>query len=116
MAVTNKEAHASVKHLRVAPNKARSVLNLIRGLDVEEADRVLAFSRRSVAFDIQKVLRSAVANAGIVLNAEATELKVSRCWADEGPMMKRFRPRAQGRAFKIRKRSSHITVCVEAKQ
>lgn len=114
MAVANKEARASIKYLRVTPNKARFVLNQIRGLPVGEAERVLAFSTRGVSDDIIKLLRSAVANAGDVLNADATELKISRCWADEGPTLKRFRPRAQGRAYRIRKRTCHITVCVEA--
>jgi len=114
MAVANKEARATVKIIRVTPNKARFVLNQIRGLPVPEAERVLAFSNRDVARDILKVLRSAAANAGTVLNAEPDELRVSRCWADEGPTLKRFRPRAQGRAYRIRKRTSSITVCVEA--
>lgn len=114
MAVANKEARASIKYLRVTPNKARFVLNQIRGLPVPEAERILAFSTRGVSEDIGKLLRSAVANASEVLNAEAQELRVSRCWADEGPTLKRFRPRAQGRAYRIRKRTCHITVCVEA--
>lgn len=114
MAVANKEARASIRIIRVTPNKARFVLNQIRGLPVPEAERVLAFSNRDVARDILKIVRSASANAGLVLNAEADELKVSRCWADEGPTLKRFRPRAQGRAYRIRKRTCSITVCVEA--
>ena len=114
MAVANREARASVKIIRVTPNKARFVLNQIRGLPVREAERVLAFSNRDVASDILKVVRSAAANAGTVLNAEPDELKISRCWADEGPTLKRFMPRAQGRAYRIRKRTCSITVCVEA--
>jgi large subunit ribosomal protein L22 len=107
-----KEARASVKYARVTPNKARFVLNQVRGLHVEEARRVLAFSQKAVSRDIAKVLDAAVANAQTVLNAEAEELYVSRCWADEGITMKRFMPRAQGRAYRIRKRTSHITLCV----
>jgi len=114
MAVANKEAKASVKIIRVTPNKARFVLNQIRGLKLEEAERVLAFSNRDVAGDILKVVRSASANAALVLNAEPAELRISRCWADEGPTLKRFMPRAQGRAYRIRKRTCSITVCVEA--
>lgn len=114
MAVTDREARASVKIIRVTPNKARFVLNQIRGLPVPEAERVLAFSNRDVASDILKVVRSASANAGTVLNAEPSELRISRCWADEGPTLKRFMPRAQGRAYRIRKRTCSITVCVEA--
>lgn len=114
MAVKNKEAKASIRSIRVTPNKARFVLNQIRGMKLTEAERVLAFSNRDVARDILKLVRSASANASTVLNAEPDELKISRCWADEGPTLKRFRPRAQGRAFRIRKRTCSITVCVEA--
>jgi len=115
MAVTNKEATASVKYTRVTPNKARFVLDQIRGLHVEEARRILQFSIKSVSGDIAKVLNAAIANANTVLNAEADTLWVSRCWADEGPTMKRFMPRAQGRAYQILKRTSHITICVESR-
>ena len=108
-----REARASVKYARITPNKARFLLNQIRGLHVEEARRVLQFSRKSAAHDIGKVLDSAVANAQFVFNAEPTMLFVSRAWADEGVTMKRYMPRAQGRAYRIRKRTVHITVCVE---
>lgn len=115
MATITKEARASVKYARVAPNKARFVLNQIRGLHVEEARRILQFSNKAVSHDIAKVLNAAIANAQTVLNKEAQELFVSRCWADEGFTLKRFMPRAQGRAYRIRKRTSHITVCVGSK-
>ena len=108
-----KEARASVKYARITPNKARFLLNQIRGLHVDEARRVLLFSRKSAAHDIGKVLDSAVANAQFVFNAEPSTLFVSRAWADEGVTMKRYMPRAQGRAYRIRKRTVHITVCVE---
>jgi len=116
MAAIGKEAKASVKYARITPNKARFVLDQIRGLHVEEARRVLTFSRKSASDDIAKVLNAAVANAQTVLNAEAEELWVSRCWADEGPTLKRWMPRAQGRAYRIRKRTVHITLCVEARE
>ena len=116
MAVTNKEARASVKHTRITPNKARFVLDQIRGLPVDEAKRVLMFCRKSAAYEIGKLLDSACANAVTVLNAEEDTLWVSRCWADEGVTLKRFMPRAQGRAYQIRKRTSHITVCVESRE
>jgi large subunit ribosomal protein L22 len=116
MATTNKEAKASVRYTRIAPNKARIVLDQIRGLHVEEARRVLQFSNKSVSNDIAKVLDAAVANADTVLNARAEALFVSRCWADEGPTLRRWRPRAQGRAYRIRKRTCHITLCVESRE
>ena len=113
---TTREARASVKHARIAPNKARFLLNQIRGLHVEEARRVLAFSRKSASHEIGKVLDSAVANASFVFNAEPNELFVSRAWADEGVTLKRFMPRAQGRAYRINKRTVHITICVEPRE
>lgn len=116
MAVTKKEARASVKHTRVAPNKVRIVLEQIRGLHVEEARRVLELSTKAVSHEIGKVLEAAIANADTVLNARPDTLFVSRCWADEGITLKRWMPRAQGRAYKIRKRTSHITLCVESRE
>jgi len=111
-----REARASIKHARITPNKARFLLDQIRGLHVEEARRVLAFSRKSASHEIGKVLDSAVANAQFVLNADASTLFVSRAWADEGVTLKRFMPRAQGRAYQIRKRTVHITICVEPRE
>ncbi|HEX9774055.1 MAG TPA: 50S ribosomal protein L22 [Actinomycetota bacterium] len=111
-----KEARASGKYMRVAPNKVRIVLDQIRGLHVEEARRVLRFSTKSVSDDIAKILDAAVANADTVLNARPETLFVSRCWADEGPTARRWMPRAQGRAYRIRKRSSHVTLCVESRE
>jgi len=113
---TTKEARASVKYTRMAPNKIRFVLNQIRGVRVEEARRILLFSKKTAAHDIAKVLDAAVANAETVLNAQPDTLFVSRAWADEGPTLRRFMPRAQGRAYRIRKRTSHITICVESRE
>ena len=113
---TTKEARASVKHARITPNKARFLLNQIRGLHVEEARRVLTFSRKAASHDIGKVLDAAVANAQFVFNAEPSTLFVSRAWADEGVVLKRHMPRAQGRAYRIRKRTVHITICVEPRE
>jgi len=111
-----REARASVKHARIAPNKVRFLLNQIRGLHVEEARRVLQFSRKAASQDVGKVLDAAIANAHFVLNAEPNELFVSRAWADEGVPLKRFMPRAQGRAYRINKRTVHITICVEPRE
>jgi large subunit ribosomal protein L22 len=103
---------ASVHHVRVSAYKAREVLNLIRGKHVNEADAILSLTERGVAPIIRKVLNSAVANAQNNDDQDPETLYVSACYADEGPTMKRWRPRARGRATRIRKRTCHITVIV----
>lgn len=103
---------ATARYLRGSASKARAVLDLIRGLDVRRADEVLQFTERAAAQDVRKVLASAVANAVHNDAQDADELFVLACFADEGPTLKRFRPRARGRASRIRKRTSHITVIV----
>lgn len=103
---------AQVRHLRVSAYKAREVLDLIRGLHVDDADGVLEFTDRAVAAEIRKVLAAAVANAEHNDEIDPNELHVSACYADEGPTLKRWRPRARGRATRIRKRSCHITIIV----
>lgn len=103
---------ASVRYLRVSAYKAREVLDLIRDLHVDDADGVLEFTDRAVAADIRKVLASAVANAEKNDEIDPNELYVSACYADEGPTLKRWRPRARGRATRIRKRTCHITIIV----
>jgi len=103
---------AQVRHLRVSAYKAREVLDLIRGLHVDDADGVLEFTERAVADEIRKVLSAAVANAEHNDEIDPNELYVSACYADEGPTMKRWRPRARGRATRIRKRTCHITIIV----
>jgi large subunit ribosomal protein L22 len=100
------------KYLRGSASKAREVLDLIRGLDVTRADEVLRFTERAAAADVRKVLASAVANAIHNDSQDADELFVLACYADEGPTLKRFRPRARGRASRINKRTCHITVIV----
>ena len=110
---------AQVRYLRVSAYKAREVLDLIRGLHVDDADGVLEFTDRAVATEIRKVLASAVANAEHNDSIDPNELYVSACFADEGPTLKRWRPRARGRATRIRKRTCHITLIVsrmDAKQ
>jgi large subunit ribosomal protein L22 len=103
---------AQIRHLRVSAYKAREVLDLIRGLHVDDADGVLEFTDRAVAAEIRKVLASAVANAEHNDEIDPNELYVSACYADEGPTLKRWRPRARGRATRIRKRTCHITLIV----
>ncbi len=103
---------ATARYVRSSASKARAVLDLIRGLDVRSADEVLQFTDRHIARDVRKVLASAVANAVNNDDQDADELYVVACFADEGPTLKRFRPRARGRATRINKRSCHITVIV----
>ena len=110
------EARAQARYIRVTPRKARRVVDLIRGLPAAEARAVLAFAPQSAAQGVGKVLASAIANAEQgSRSVDAEDLVVSRAWVDEGPTMKRFRPRAQGRAYRINKRTSHITVIVSEK-
>ena len=103
---------AQVRYVRMSASKARQVLDLIRGKSVGAADDVLALSERDAALVIQKCLRSAVANAEHNDGLDPEELFVATCFADEGPTLRRFRPRARGRATRIRKRTCHITVIV----
>ncbi len=103
---------AVLRHARIAPNKVREVLNLVRDRPVQEAEDILRFSERDAAFVVNKVLHSAVANAENNDDQDPEELFVSACFADEGTTIKRWRPRARGRATRIRKRTSHITVIV----
>jgi large subunit ribosomal protein L22 len=114
------EAKASARHVRVTPQKARRVVDLIRGKQAVEAVAVLQFAPQSASDPIKKVLESAIANARVKADqaAEAFDernLVITAAYVDEGPTMKRFRPRAQGRAARINKRTSHITVVVTPK-
>jgi len=106
------EARAQARFVRVTPMKARRVVDLIRGLPVAEAQAVLRFAPQGASEPVGKVLDSAVANAAHNAHLDPSTLVVSEAYVDEGPTMKRFRPRAQGRAYRIRKRTSHITVVV----
>jgi large subunit ribosomal protein L22 len=105
-------AQATAKYIRTSAQKAGLVLDLIRGKDVNHALSALQFSKKSVARDIAKVLRSAVANAQQqeTFGGDVERLFVSRCHADNGPSMKRVRPAPMGRAFRIVKRTTHLTV------
>jgi len=113
--VTVPEVKAQARFVRVTPFKARRVIDLIRGLHVEEAQRVLRFTPRGAALPVKKVLDSAIANAEHNYQLDAGELFVAKAFVDEGPTLKRFRPRALGRAYTIRKRTSHITVIVNSR-
>ena len=101
---------ASVRGSRMSASKARVVLNLIRGKDVITADQILQFTERDSALVIRKVLASAVANAVNNDQLDAETLYVKACFADEGPTLRRFKPRARGRATRINKRTCHITI------
>jgi large subunit ribosomal protein L22 len=103
---------ATAKYIRGSATKARQVLDLIRGVDVQRADDVLRFTEREMGATIRKVLASAVANAEHNDSQGRDELYVAACFADEGPTLRRFRPRARGRATRIRKRTCHITIIV----
>jgi large subunit ribosomal protein L22 len=106
------EARAQARYVRVTPMKARRVIDLIRGMNAADAQAVLRFAPQAASEPIGKVLDSAIANATNNHAMDARGLVVSAAFVDEGPTMKRIRPRAQGRAYRIRKRSSHITVIV----
>ncbi len=97
----------------VAPQKARLVIDLIRGKKVDEALTVLSLSKKAVSRDITKMLKSAVANAENTKNLDVDKLYVKRAFVDHGPILKRMRPRAMGRGTQIKKRSSHITIVLD---
>ena len=105
-------ARSTARYVRITPQKARRMVDLIRGLPAAEAKTVLRFAPQAASEPVGKVLDSAIANAENNHGLDADILVVSSAYVDEGPTLKRFRPRAQGRAFRIRKRTSHITVVV----
>ena len=111
---TQREVRAEAKYVRVSPRKARLVVDHIRGRSVPEARTILAFSSRAVATEVEKVLRSAVANAEThpELHWNGDDLVISAAYVDEGPTIKRWRARARGRLAKIKKRTCHITIKV----
>jgi large subunit ribosomal protein L22 len=107
-------ARAVARYVRVSPMKARRVVNLVRGLPAKEALTVLQFAPQAASEPVYKVLASAIANAENNERLDPDSLLVAEAYVDEGPTLKRFRPRAQGRAYRIRKRTCHITVTVES--
>ena len=109
-----KTAFAKATYVRVTPMKARRVVELIRDLPAQQALTVLKFAPPAASEPVAKVLASAIANAEHNFSLDPETLVVSRAFVDEGPTLKRFRPRAQGRAYRIRKRTSHITIEVES--
>jgi large subunit ribosomal protein L22 len=109
---TSAGAKSTARYARVTPQKARRMVDLIRGLPADEAQTVLRFAPQAASETVGKVLDSAIANAENNEGLDRDDLVVSAAYVDEGPTLKRFRPRAQGRAYRIRKRTSHITVVV----
>jgi len=112
------ESIARVRHIRVTPQKARRVVDLVRGKNAQEALAILKFAPQAASEPVYKLVASAIANARVKADKEnlrlnEDELVVARAFVDEGATLKRFRPRAQGRAFRINKRTSHITVVLQ---
>ncbi|GAA1328601.1 LSU ribosomal protein L22P [Leucobacter komagatae] len=112
------ESIARVRHIRITPQKARRVVDLVRGKNAQEALAILKFAPQAAAEPVFKLVASAIANARVKADAEnlrlnEDELVIARAFVDEGATLKRFRPRAQGRAFRINKRTSHITVVLQ---
>ena len=110
------EARAVARYVRVSPRKARLVVDLIRGKKIDDARAILKFSPRAASEVVEKVLNSAVANAERNLHVKSDDLIVGTTFVDEGPTLKRIQPRAMGRAFRINKRTSHITVVVNQRE
>ena len=106
-------ALATARYVRMTPMKCRRVIDLVRGMPVDEALDVLRFDVHAASDPVYKVLASAIANAENNKSLDRRDLFVAQAYVDEGPTLKRFRPRAQGRAYRIRKRTSHITVVVQ---
>ncbi len=112
------ESIARVRQIRVTPQKARRIVNLVRGKNVEEALAILKFAPQAASEPVYKLVASAIANARVKADKEnlrlnEDELIIAKAYVDEGATLKRFRPRAQGRAFRINKRTSHITVVLQ---
>ncbi len=113
------ESIARVRHIRITPQKARRVVDLVRGKNVQEALAILKFAPQAASEPIYKLVASAIANARVKADNEnlrlnEDELVIAKAYVDEGATLKRFRPRAQGRAFRINKRTSHITVVLQS--
>src|SRR5436189_4140251 len=108
------QSRATMKYVRTSPRKMRRVVDLIRGRHVEEARRILRFSALGASHDLEKLLNSAVANAEQNPGVVSQNLVVQKAWVDEGPTLRRFRPRAYGRAARVRKRTAHVTLVVKS--
>ena len=109
------EARAVAKYIRISPQKARLVVDMVRGKRISEAQKILTFTRKKAAGIVGKALKSAIANAAQDPNIDDNILYVKEIFVDQGPSLKRWRARAQGRAASIKKRMSHITVILDEK-
>ncbi len=114
--MAQQEAKATAKYVRIAPRKVRIVMNLIRGKNINEAFAILKFTPKRGSGLIEKVLKSAVANAENNFDMDTDKLYVSTCYVDGGPTLKRIHPRSRGQAFSILKHTSHITVIVKERE
>jgi large subunit ribosomal protein L22 len=112
--LTSDAALAQARYVRMSPQKVRRVIDLVRGMPADEAVAMLKFAPQAASEPVAKVVASAIANAENNKNLDRRSLVISEAYVDEGPTLKRFRPRAQGRAYRIRKRTSHITVVVQS--
>lgn len=110
------EAKAVAKYIRISPRKVRQVVDLIRGKDVSEALAILNFTPQRASVPVAKVVKSAAANAGHNYDMSDDDLYVAACYVDQGPTLKRWKPRGLGRADRIERRTSHITVIVKEKK
>jgi len=110
------EAKAQARYVRIAPRKVRIVLNMIRGKKLDEALNILRFTPKAASKILEKVVKSAAANAQNNYDMNPDALYIYKCYVDQGPTLKRYRARAQGRAAEIRKRTSHITVILKEKE
>lgn len=109
----DKRPHATVKYVRISTRKAQAVVDLIRGKSVREAEAILQYTPKAATEPVAKLLKSAVANAENNLDMNRDDLFVAEVYANQGPTLMRFRPRAHGRASRIRKRTSHITIVLD---
>ncbi|MBR3382901.1 MAG: 50S ribosomal protein L22 [Clostridia bacterium] len=111
-----KRPHATAKYIRISSRKVKVVIDLIRGKSVDDAEAILLYTPKAAAEPVLKLLRSAIANAENNLELSRDNLYVAEIYANQGPTLKRYRPRARGSAFHIRKRTSHITVILDEKE
>lgn len=112
----DRRPHAQAKYVRISSRKVKIVIDLIRGKSLSEAEAILMYTPKAAAEPVLKVLRSAAANAENNLGLNLDELYVAEVYANQGPTLKRFRPRSQGRAYSILKRTSHITVILDSQE
>lgn len=110
-----KRPHATARYIRISSRKVKVVIDLIRGKSVNEALGILMYTPKAAAQPVLKLLNSAIANAVNNMNLSTDDLYIAEVYANQGPTLKRFRPRAQGRASRIRKRTSHITIVLDQK-